>query len=330
MSAFELRLPLPYGSPTWEANSAEAWHKAGKVERPPPPFLMVIKLYLNPGKETPTLNSFSRLLVLHGLMSIMWDMRRRDQTSLGSSLSTTSWQSRIATAYDAWKLDFDSHQSPPTSSSGGAKTDTTRSTLTLYHAAHLILHTDILSLQIYAGARSILGKPVLRTDYDSSCAVIKSWSTTPAASKSAYHAAAMIRSSLQPESADDGRFHYPWCLYLATLVCWAGHGGATEEDIVWDAKGEMRGFVEGIFERGQDGREGGGSGDDSSNNNHNSNDGNGGGSKRDWNPAGMVSVIAKYLGGIRWALAQEGGKVLRGLIAGRLLKEHEAINEAIV
>jgi len=86
MSAFELRLPLPYDSPTWEANSAEAWYKARKAERPPPPFLMVIKLYLNPGKTAPALNSFSRLLVLHGLMSIMWDMRRRDQMSLGMFL----------------------------------------------------------------------------------------------------------------------------------------------------------------------------------------------------------------------------------------------------
>lgn len=87
MSAFELRLPLPYDSPTWEANSAEAWYKARKAERSPPPFLMIIKLYLNPRETTPVLNSFSRLLILHGLISIMWDMRRRrDQMSLGMSL----------------------------------------------------------------------------------------------------------------------------------------------------------------------------------------------------------------------------------------------------
>jgi len=63
MSAFELRLPLPYDTPTWEASSAETWHKARKAERPPLPFLMVMKLYLNPGKTTPVLNSFSRLLI---------------------------------------------------------------------------------------------------------------------------------------------------------------------------------------------------------------------------------------------------------------------------
>lgn len=63
MSAFERRLPLPYDTPTWEASSAETWHKARKAERPPLPFLMAMKLYLNPGKTTPVLNSFSRLLI---------------------------------------------------------------------------------------------------------------------------------------------------------------------------------------------------------------------------------------------------------------------------
>jgi len=46
MSAFELRLPLPYDSPTWEANSAEAWYKARKAKPPAPPFLMVKKAVL--------------------------------------------------------------------------------------------------------------------------------------------------------------------------------------------------------------------------------------------------------------------------------------------
>ena len=171
------------------------------------------------------------------------------------------------------------------------------------------------------------------TDYDRSCAVIDSWSATPAAGKSAYHAAAMICGSFQLESADDddddGRFHYPWCLYLAALVCWAGHGSAKEE-VVWDAKGETRGFLEDIFKQGRDGgREGGGSaGDNNNSNNSNSNGSSGGAAnssnKKGGNPAGLIAVIAEHLSGIRWAPVQEGSRVLRGLIAGRLLKENEA------
>jgi len=216
------------------------------------------------------------------------------------------------------------------SSPGGVKTEAARSTLALYHTAHLILHTDIRSLQIYAGARSILGKPVSPTDYDRSCAVIKSWSATPAARKSAYHAAAMICNSFRLETADDGKFHYPWCLYLAALVCWAGHGSVKEEN-VWDAKGEMKGFLEDIFKRGRYGREGGGLGGDDNNSNNSNNNGSSDGvaessnNKKGGNPAGVIAVIAKYLSGIRWALVHEGSRVLRGLIAGSLLKENEAV-----
>lgn len=94
----------------------------------------------------------------------------------------------------------------------------------------------------------------------------------------------------------------PWCLYLAALVYWAGHGGVKEE-IVWDALGEMRGFLEDIFKQGRDGREGGGLGGDGDNskNNKNSNGSTGSSgvvagsdSKKGGNSAGMITVIAKY------------------------------------
>ena len=84
----------------------------------------------------------------------------------------------------------------------------------------------------------------------------------------------------------------PWCLYLAALVCWAGHGGVKEE-IVWDALGGMRGFLEGIFKQGRDRREGGGLGI------VNGSTGSSGvvagsDSKKGGNSAGMITVIAKY------------------------------------
>lgn len=84
MSSFELRTTLPCNQATWEARSAEEWWKHAKKE-PQISFLAVLKSYMNPdsGSNIPELNALSRLLILHGLMSIQWDMRRRDQTSLG-------------------------------------------------------------------------------------------------------------------------------------------------------------------------------------------------------------------------------------------------------
>jgi hypothetical protein len=84
MSSFELRTTLPCDQETWEAESAEEWWKHARRERQIS-FLSVLKTYMNPESATsaPQLNALSWLLVLHGLMSIQWDMKRRDQTSLG-------------------------------------------------------------------------------------------------------------------------------------------------------------------------------------------------------------------------------------------------------
>lgn len=83
MSAFELRISLPVNPTTWEASSAEEWYKSYKKETATS-FLSVLKTYVNPGSSSPPyqLNALSRLLILHGLMSVSWDMKRRDQTSL--------------------------------------------------------------------------------------------------------------------------------------------------------------------------------------------------------------------------------------------------------
>jgi len=84
MSAFELRVSLPCNPTTWEADSAEEWYNNFRKETEIS-FLSVLKLYVNPGSASPPaqLNALSQLLILHGLMSLSWDMKRRDQTSLG-------------------------------------------------------------------------------------------------------------------------------------------------------------------------------------------------------------------------------------------------------
>lgn len=90
MSAFELRSNLPCDQALWEADSAESWHqlRQKQTSSTTPLFLSCLKIYLNPGAGASvpkSLNALSRALLLHGLMSIAWDMQRRDQTSLGTS-----------------------------------------------------------------------------------------------------------------------------------------------------------------------------------------------------------------------------------------------------
>lgn len=87
MSSFELRCTLPCDQSLWEAESAETWQKLRKTQTPPVLFLTALKIHIGTQAPMimPKLNALSRVLILHGLMSIAWDMNRRDQTSLGKT-----------------------------------------------------------------------------------------------------------------------------------------------------------------------------------------------------------------------------------------------------
>jgi hypothetical protein len=90
MNAAELKLSMPWDSALWEADTAEEWHATNSRVQSCPSYLSVLKSYINPGpgSRTPKLNGLSRVLMLHGLMSVAWDLNRRDQTSLGMCIST--------------------------------------------------------------------------------------------------------------------------------------------------------------------------------------------------------------------------------------------------
>ncbi|PVI01568.1 hypothetical protein DM02DRAFT_590845, partial [Periconia macrospinosa] len=248
MSAFELRSNLPSSQSLWEADSAESWHRLHTKQPPPPLFLSILKTYLNPSINTTSivprnLNALSRALILHGLMSIAWDMQRRDQTALGV-LDTNknvlgNWQSRLASSYRAWYTDYQTFCStylshfPPLLSQHPVATEFhahIASLSTLYHAAHILLHTPFLDLQIYAGARHILGRPVARADYARSQRAVKTWvSRHPREAHDAvWHAASLVRCGidcgsghLKSEVVSGARlWHLPWTVYLGTLVVW--------------------------------------------------------------------------------------------------------------
>ncbi|KAF2705081.1 hypothetical protein K504DRAFT_484812 [Pleomassaria siparia CBS 279.74] len=239
MSAFELRSPLPCDQSLWEAESAESWHQQRQKQQPQAPlFLSCLKMYLNPGMaQVPrNLNRLSRSLLLHGLMSIAWDMQRRDQTSL-SVIDTNplgNWQSRLAASYSAWHHDFSLFSTeylsrlPANSPTLLREFQASRTaTLTLYHAAHILLHTPFLDLQIYAGARHILGRPVARADYARSQKVVKKWvaDNMKEASNAVWHAAELVDRGVdvidgEGELGGGRLWHLPWAVYLGTLVVW--------------------------------------------------------------------------------------------------------------
>lgn len=343
MSAFELRSNLPCDQAIWEADSAEAWHQQRQKQPTTPLFLSCLKMYLHPetAKVPRNLNVLSRALLLHGLMSVAWDMQRRDQTSLGvvDINPLGNWQSRLATSYTAWHADYSTFcdgylAALPTDHPLTKEFAVSQSaTLALYHAAHVLLHTPFLDLQIYAGARHILGRPVARQDYVRSQRVVKNWvsKNIEEAGKAVWHAAKLVSSGIHildsdasSSEAGGGRlWHHPWAVYLGTLVVWGvwyarptsssvthdlpAHLQEDEDEIIWDPNAEMMGLLDTIskgepkrlFEVGYQGGITGGLG------------------KRGTN--GLAAVVSKCLSKVRWAVVHDGMMVLRGLVQWRLV-----------
>ncbi|PLN85668.1 MFS general substrate transporter [Aspergillus taichungensis] len=233
MSAFEIRSSLPCGANAWEASSAEEWARHASREADHL-FLSVLKGYITPGtiSRPRDLNALARIVVLHGLMSISADLKRRDQTTLQSEIPERvgAWTPRMGRSYDLWKVDFDADclamklgQPADPRRFTGLKT----SAYALFRAAHLALNVEILDLQIAAGASQILGRAVTADDRERSRRNLPRWLQSDPAIVASRHAATLLQEavlSLHDWDQTDA-FHFPWCLYLATLACWAFHRG---------------------------------------------------------------------------------------------------------
>lgn len=249
---------------------------------------------------------------------------------------------------------------------------------------------DFLDVQIYAGARHILGRPVQQQDYVRSSRVVRRWASGEGgkgrAATAAWHSARMLRDVFMApvrsaadvvdddgdnkkshgaprpgEAEDDGvesstglgvgagarlagrvthtsLFHVPWCLYLASLACWAFHhakqgrrrfgeddddndndrglddksydSDGSEDEIVWDSQREMEALVTSMA--GSAGKA------ESSMRDVLASQG-----RRGTN--GLVWVVADVLSKVRWGIVHGGVVVLRGLVPMRLINQYETM-----
>lgn len=235
MSAFEIRSSLPCSTAVWEATSAREWvHLAARETNRP--FLTVLKGYITPSavSRPRDLNVFARTVILHGLMSVSADLKRRDQTTLRSETPERvgAWTPRMSRSYDLWKVDFDADcltmklaQTADPRRFTGLK----MAAHALYHASCLALNVEVLDLQIVAGAKQILGRNITPADQSRSQRKIFQWlhEDSSASSIAARHSSYLLQDavlSLHDWDQTDA-FHFPWCLYLATLACWVFHRG---------------------------------------------------------------------------------------------------------
>jgi hypothetical protein len=247
---------------------------------------------------------------------------------IGYGPNQVRWDERLARCYDIWKADFDNHSMNmmlSLSDNPSRRSEFTRfstATIAIYHAAYISLNVEILDLQIYAGARHIVGRPVFPEDFNRSRRVLKEWAkpgSSPNAAKAVWHAAQLLKDGIMKlQNWDvDSAFHYPWCLYLASLTCWAFHfanvldtsptsvernsqqGNVVNTPNVGDGDGDLRESkaemialvshlataMPTLLWQMLDKR----------------------------STSGLTMVMATHLGNIRWSVVHEAMKVLRGL-----------------
>ncbi|KAK6340842.1 hypothetical protein TWF696_009161 [Orbilia brochopaga] len=262
MVAHEMRLALPCDEALWTATSSA---EVGRLKQAlfnngvkPIMFLEGLKRTLNGG--TVRTNSFGRTIIMAGLLSVSWHMNQRDlqvnSLGVGQTLGPKEkWRGSLTRAFDLWLSDFDKslHSKIPVAERGShddgnfympshdpdvEHDNVFESRTVLHHLAHMAMHVDIVDLQIYAGAKRLLGRSIGGNDSTLASKRMKDWANTARARDAVYYALQFLRQVLLPTAPlmphedsssaptsyvarDDYLLNRPWVLYFATLVVWA-------------------------------------------------------------------------------------------------------------
>ncbi|KAG2417089.1 hypothetical protein HFD88_008307 [Aspergillus terreus] len=247
MSTQTIQVPLPCAQEVWEATTEAAWEQAHASHAEPANFHDSVKSLVEErsSHHRDPMDRLSLTLLLHGLMSMCNDIAHFDNRSIylgdmdHGEVSWTPWRRRMTHALETWKARYDAYAMASAQQRDGRTAPNHReediALLTLYHTAHIVINSDIRHLQAAAGAKGIFGHIVMPEDRQESANWVKQWvrGQAAAADHAAWHAAQMLREGILHLKNWDvyGVFHYPWCLVIATLTCWAFHafGSAPEE-----------------------------------------------------------------------------------------------------
>ncbi|KAH9811991.1 fungal-specific transcription factor domain-containing protein [Melampsora americana] len=220
-------------------------------------FMSALKASLMPGMAPPFLNPFSRVVILHGLISVAFDLQWRDVFMIGlvTSNETPSihpngikkdWREMIAAAFNSWKICLDSCLI----SSNAPAHQLLTASISIYALAHIVLSIDVHELQIYTGAEITIGLTVAnQVAQKNTRSKVKRWAHTKEGRASTWHAAHFLRSSLidldQVNETIDS-LHYTWACYISVLTVVA-YGTALNEiemDLINEEEEGWNGWVQ--------------------------------------------------------------------------------------
>ncbi|KAL0634638.1 hypothetical protein Q9L58_006431 [Maublancomyces gigas] len=305
-TAFDLRVHLPCEEFLWNADSSHEWvgYLDGQMEHSY--FLETLRIFLDPKRQLPVLSPLSSMFVLHGLISVGFDLHRRSSPIGPSPEETSAKQARLLRAYEKWATYYDINVSPHLSQVCNNQN------MVMYHSAYITLHTNIHNLITIAGDSRIFKRNSERSDYYRAKMELQQWAGSPAAQLATWHAVQILVRSLSRTQLYLDHFHVPWSMYVATLVCWvygqlssptaAGPGGVpqiSEEEVIWDAHQDMRVYLQQM------------STDSWEDLTH---------ARGQRRTNGLLTVVRSTMEGFRWGLIQESVEVLKRLNPSRTVK----------
>lgn len=272
LSSFQIHLSLPCDDDEWVASSAESWNALRQEKRTarqiagggggsgdPPSFIAAVKAMLTPG-VAPRIgsdsDSFKHLVLLHGLMSVAYDLQWKQQALLAASDSSDSmakWKQRLTLGYQACMDRFRSIGEPTRLID--------RASYSLNEIAQIVLHADPVDIQIYAGLPTVIGRFIDHHTFSVARRACRDWARTEDARKAVWLSARFLSTSLfavgstpigeeppalagngndehQQPSTDEAKtadvratsslhngydelLHQHWIQYLCSLIIWA-------------------------------------------------------------------------------------------------------------
>jgi hypothetical protein len=251
MVAHEMRIPLPCDEALWAASSGaevrSLEHSLTLSGHRPMSFLEALKKTLN--SQHVQTNTFGRVTIMAGLMSVSWHMRMQDARASSIGVGKQgSWSDQLASACNFWRRDFDaslvqsSYNMPIYQdrmlSDVMDKEKVFESRTVLHHLARMAMFVDIIDCQILAGAKRSMGRVITANDHVAvSRKLRETWAPSHGARDAVFYALRFLSAVLLPEgdgssglhpsaqglaysARDDNLLNRPWVLYFAALVVW--------------------------------------------------------------------------------------------------------------
>jgi hypothetical protein len=259
LSVSDIRLPLPCAEQLFDCQTAAQWHEMSQRIPQPPGFLPTLKAILG-GVAQPAsggISDFSRLILLHGFLSLITNIHAREAATLGiggSASKTSAPESSTAVVVSNTTSNPTNHSSESSSRRGSVTSthpDSWSAILTraltswsftllslnpslpleaarpLYRLSHITLSSpSLVDFHILARDPAFLDNPLSQLEWRKTERRLREWGRTEGAREAVRHAVLLVKETCLSGGGrrylarEDSVAVRPWCLYLAVLLLW--------------------------------------------------------------------------------------------------------------